>query len=276
MITDDQVVELFAEANPIPELEVLDANSVARSGAEVSTSERSTGMVKVKPEQLHHRRRRRPLLVGALAATLTAVLALPLLMMGPEQTEVATPQVSAEQQALQTAETFFEALSTGDVDAAMALMTSEMRDLKFNKPAVEFLAALPGTKTLSDCTASEGPTTVGVSCTTNYNGPLMVATGETSVGLFTVKDGLLAAFTPGSRDAAAAAFAEYARQTRPETYARACSPESYEVASVRIYRGLAKEAVFAFAGPCGELWAQVAEAVATWVDAGKPPLTEDS
>ena len=270
MITDDQVVELFAEANPIPTLEALDADSVVEEGAEESTSERSRTMVTVKSEQREEKKRRRPLLVGALGVALAAVVALPLFLTG-DQPDVATP-ASAEEEAIQTALDFFAAWTRGDVEGAMALMSPELAEPEYNRPAVEFFAALPGTKTLSECTATEGPTAVGVSCQTNFSGPLMQATApDRSTAMFTVEGGLLTTFNPGARDAADEAFAGYASQTRPEEYEQACSPESYEVASVRT-----SEAGFAFAGPCGELWAQVAEDVAAWVEAGRPSLSQDS
>ena len=271
MITDDQVVELFAEANPIPALEALDADSVVEGGAEESTSERSRTMVTVKSEDPEQKSRRRPLLIGALGVALAAVVAVPLFLSG-DQSDVATP-ASAEEEAIETALDFFAALTAGDVDAAMALMAPELAEPEFNRPAVEFFVALPGTKTLSQCTTTEGPAAVAVSCQTNFSGPLMQATApDSSTATFTVEDGLLTTFAPGSRDDAAEAFAQYASQTRPEEYQQACSAESYEVASVRTDQGSG----IVFAGPCGELWAEVAEDAAAWVEAGRPSLSEDN
>lgn len=271
MITDDQVVELFAEANPIPALEALDAGSVFEEGAEESTSGRSRRMVTVKSERRDERKRRRPLVVGALGVALAAIVAMPLFLIG-DQADVATP-ASAEEEAIQTALDFFAALTAGNVEGAMALMAPELAEQAYNRPAVEFFVALPGTKTLSQCAATEGPSAAGVSCQTNFSGPLMRATApDKSTAMFTVEDGLLTTFTPGSRDDAAEAFAQYASQTRPEEYQQACSPESYELASVRTEDGSG----FVFAGPCGELWAQVAEDAAAWVEAGRPSLSEDS
>lgn len=101
MIPEDQVVELFAEANPIPAPEALDAGSVVEEGAQESTSERSRRMVIVESEQPEQRKRRRPLLVGAVGVALAAVVALSLFLTGGDQPDVAAP-VSAEEEAIQT------------------------------------------------------------------------------------------------------------------------------------------------------------------------------
>jgi hypothetical protein len=270
MITDDQVAELFANANPVPMLEALYAEMVVDDGAQDSTSERSRGMVTAKTEQREGIKRRRPLLVGVLGAVLAAVIALPLFLTSGEQ-PVTEP--TGEELAIRTAEALFAALTMDDVDGAMALMEAAIQEDPRTRTALEFFAALPGTKTLTDCAAAPGTANAfSVSCTTSYNGPLMRATGEDSTGVFNVEDGLLITmFTPGSRDTAAAAFAQYASQTRPEAYEQACSPESYEIGSIRT-----QSSGWAFAGPCGELWAEVAEDAAAWVEAGRPALSEDS
>ncbi len=270
MITDDQVAELFAKANPIPTLEALDVETVVDDGAQDSTSGRSRGMDATKTEQSEHSKRRRPLLVGALALALALVVALPLILTGGDQPAA---ESTGEELAIGTAEDLFAALTMGDVDGAMALMEAGVQEDPRTRPAVEFFAALPGTKTLSNCIVSEGAANAfSVSCATNYNGPLMQATGGESTGTFNVKDGLLITmFAPGARSAAGEAFAEYASQTQPDEYEQACDPESYEIGSVRDL-----EPGFAAAGPCGELWAEVAEDAAAWVEAGKPALSQDS
>lgn len=272
MITDEQVAELFSEANPVPTLDVLDEVRPVDDGTDTQTAGGSRAMTTVKTDQREKAKRSRwPSIAAGLAVVLAAVIAIPLLLPDGEQPELAAPATPEE--AIETAEGFFAALTAGDADGAMALMTPEVQEAVGNRAAVEFFAALPGTKTLSDCTTREGnPGVFTVRCATNYSGPLMQSVGEQSKGTFTVKDGLLTTmFIPGSREATATAFFEYASETEPAAFDQACSPESYEVGSVRT-----QNTGFAFAGPCGELWAQVAEDAAVWVEAGRPSLPQDS
>lgn len=273
MITDDQVAELFSEANPVPTLDVLDAVGPVDDGTDTQTAEGSRAMTTVKTDKRDSAKRsRRPLIPAGLAVVLAAVIAIPLLLPDGEQPELAAP-ATPEEEAIKTAEGFFAALTADDVNGAMALMTPEVQEAVGNRAAVEFFAALPGTKTLSDCTTREGnPGVFTVRCATNYNGPLMQSVGEQSEGTFTVEGGLLTTmFIPGSREATATAFFEYASETEPAAFDEACSPESYEVGSVRT-----QGTGFAFAGPCGELWARVAEDAAAWVEAGRPSLSQDN
>lgn len=273
MITDEQVVELFSEANPVPTLDVLDEVRPVDDGTDTQAAEGSRGMTTVKTDQREKsKRNRRPSIAAGLAVVLAAVIAIPLLLPDGEQPELAAP-ATPEEEAIETAEDFFAALTAGDVDGAMALMTPEVKEAVGNRAAVEFFASLPGTKTLSNCTTREGnPGAFTVRCATNYNGPLMQSVGEQSKGTFTVESGLLTTmFNPGSREATATAFFEYASETEPAAFDQACSPESYKVGSVRT-----QGTGFALAGPCGELWAQVAEDAAAWVEAGRPSLSQDS
>lgn len=270
MISDDQVAELFAQANPVPNLEALDAEPAIEHSPTSTTSERGSGMTAVKTGGPATAKSRGPLTAAALLVALAAVVAVPLLLRGGEPSEIATP-VDPKEAAIQTAEDFMAALTRGDADGALALMEVDIQESLGVREGLEFFAALPGSKTLSDCTTQQGPIAITVRCTTNYTGPLMQATGEHSEGTFTVKDGLLTTmFVPGSREEAAEAFYDYASQTRPEAFEQVCSPYSYELGSV-----LTQGTGFAFAGPCGELWAQLAEDVAAWVEAGRPPLTEE-
>lgn len=269
MITDDQVAELFAQANPVPRPDASGAHESVEVETTDATYERNRGMTTVKTREQPTGQRKGPRMAAALAVALAAVIAVPLFLTGGEQPEVAAP-ATPEDIAVQTVEELFAALTRGDVDAAMALMETEVQETPRNRHGVEFFAALPGTKTVSDCTTLGGPDLITVECMTNYNGPLMQAAGEQSFGIFIVRDGLLTTmFTPGSRDKAADAFFAYASQTEPEAYDQACNPDAYEAGSVRI-----QSFGFAFAGPCGELWAQVADDAAAWVGAGKPPLAE--
>ena len=267
MITDDDVLRLFASANPVPRLDAGDGPD----SVETTTlmSERRGDMSTIKTRDSEETTARRPMVVAAL----TAVVALAVLFLFPGgvEEEVAAPPPTPEALALQTAEGFMSALTRGDAVSALALLTDNAQQTPGNRQTVEFFAALPGTKTLSDCTVFPGPIGFSVQCATHYNGPLMQAVGENSTGSFNVSDGRLTTmFVPGDRAATAEAFVEYASQVEPEAFDRACKVASYDLGSVRTMG-----AGFAFAGPCGELWAQVADDAAAWVAADKPPLSDE-
>lgn len=267
MITDDEVVRLFASANPVPHLDAVDAPDSV--GATTPMSEGRSDMSMIKTRETEETTTERPKVVAALAAGVA--LAILFLFPGGDEQEVAAPPPNPEVLALQTSEDFMSALTRGDAVSALAMLTEEAQQTPGNREAVEFFAALPGTKTLSDCTVSPGPIGFSVQCATHYNGPLMQAIGENSTGSFNVSEGRLTTmFVPGDRQATAEAFVEYASQVEPEAFDRACDLASYDLGSVRTMG-----AGFAFAGPCGELWAQVSDDAAAWVEAGRPPLDDD-
>lgn len=143
------------------------------------------------------------------------------------------------------------------------------------RPGLQFLSALPGTKSLSDCRATERIKWIDVVCNITFSGPLFVATGvDTKLGVMTVgEDGLISSKpTLGRRLEADRAFVEYATAMEPEEFLRSCDPDAYQPGTVETSK-LSES--LAWTGGCGELWAELSEDAAAWVYAGKPPLDSD-
>lgn len=181
---------------------------------------------------------------------------------------------SEEQIALRSATRFFDALTSGDPEAAAALMEPDVFRNPNVRPGLRFLSALPGTKSLSDCYATERINWIEVVCNITFSDPLFVATGvDTKRGLLTVgEDGLITSKPNlGRRLEADRAFVEYATAIEPGAFLRSCDPNSYEPA-VEISR---RSESLAWTGECGELWSELSEDAAAWVYAGKPPLESD-
>jgi len=119
VITDDQVIALFADANPVPSLDLLDPVEPVDPGHLTNRSERGRDMTELKtkvPSVVAPRRGRR--LVPALAAVAVAVVAIPLLVSrggivgdGTRSEEVATA--------------FMEAISEYDGQAAYELFSPD-------------------------------------------------------------------------------------------------------------------------------------------------------
>lgn len=194
---------------------------------------------------------------------------------GTDSNGLAAAGTSEQQLALRSATRFFDALSSGDSDAAAALMEPEVfRDPK-TRPGLQFLSVLPGTKSLSDCSATERIKWIDVVCNITFSGPLFVATGDdTKRGVLTVsEDGLISSKPAlGRRLEAHRAFVEYATAIEPEAFLRSCDPDSYEPGAVE--RSKLSESL-AWSGECGELWSELSKDAAAWVYAGKPPLESD-
>ncbi len=194
---------------------------------------------------------------------------------GADSSELTAAGASEEQIALRSASRFFDALSSGDPEAAAALMEPEVFRNPKVRPGLEFLSALPGTKSLSDCRATERIKWIDVVCNITFSGPLFVATGvDTKLGVMTVgEDGLLSSKPAlGWRLEADRAFVEYATAIEPEAFRQSCDPEGYRPGTVETPR-LSES--FAWTGECGQLWAELSEDAADWVYAGEPPLESD-
>lgn len=195
---------------------------------------------------------------------------------GADSTELAAAGTSDEETALRSATLFFDTLSSGDPEAAAALMEPEVFRNPKVRPGLEFLSALPGTKSLSDCRATERINWIDVVCNMTFSGPLFVATGMDTVrGVLTVgEDGLISSKPAlGRRLEADRAFIEYATAIEPEEFLRSCDPDAYRPGTVetsKLSEGLA------WTGACGELWSELSKDAAAWVYAGKPPLDSDA
>jgi ketosteroid isomerase-like protein len=179
------------------------------------------------------------------------------------------PLSEAGAKAVQTAEGFLSALSRGDTRAALELMHSDVQEAPTLEPLLEFVAALPGSKYISDCTTSDGPRGVTALCEIEFDGPLFQAMAQTTAtGSFLVRDGMIVQPPDlGRRPDVDNVFVEYASQVEPELFDEACSSDSYEPGEVRVDTD-----GYVFAGPCGELWARLTDDMASWLTQGKPPL----
>ncbi len=113
MITDDQVIALFAKANPVPSLDLVDPIEPVSPGHLKDPSERSREMSEVKtigPRKEARRIRWAPVLVTALVAVAAVAL---LIGRGVFETEPATP--------VEVAEAYVTAVNDRDFEAAASL-----------------------------------------------------------------------------------------------------------------------------------------------------------
>lgn len=111
MITEDQVVAMFAKANPVPSLDLLDPIEPVDPGHLEDRSERSWDMTELKTEKQQVSPRRPPWLVPALA-TLAIVTAIVLFMASRGPQIAATP--------IDQATAFWVAVVDGDRDTAVS------------------------------------------------------------------------------------------------------------------------------------------------------------
>lgn len=195
---------------------------------------------------------------------------------GADTNGTAAAGTSEEQMAIRSASRFFDALSSGDPEAAAALMEPDVFRNPKVRPGLQFLSALPGTKSLSDCRATKRINWIDVVCNITFSGPLFVATGvDTKRGVLTVgEDGLITSKpTLGRRLEADSAFVEYAIAIEPEAFLQSCDPDSYRPGTVETSK-LSES--LAWTGECGELWSELSRDAAAWVYAGKPPLESDA
>lgn len=179
---------------------------------------------------------------------------------------------SEAQLALASAAHFFDALNSGDLETAQAIMAPAIsRDPKIAR-ALQFFSGLPGTKSLSSCSTTARVLWTDVACDITLSGPLFVATGQdTARGVLRVDDEGLITSSPviGRRLEADRAFVEYAKAIEPVAFQRSCDPEAYVPGSVEISK-LAES--LAWTGECAQLWAELSDDAAAWVYAGKPTL----
>ncbi len=111
MITEDQVVAMFAKANPVPSLDLLDPVEPLDPGHLEDRFERSRGMTELKTEKEQVSPRRAPWLVPALV-TLAIVTAI-VLFMASRGPQIATTPVDQ-------ATAFWVAVVDGDRDTAVS------------------------------------------------------------------------------------------------------------------------------------------------------------
>lgn len=115
MTTEDQVVALFAKANPVPSLDLLDPVEPFDVSHLVNRVERSSAMTDIKTEELKTEPSRRPRLALVLAVALVGLVALGILV--TRDSPVASPE--------SVANAYMEALANLDAEAASALFAPD-------------------------------------------------------------------------------------------------------------------------------------------------------
>jgi hypothetical protein len=127
VITDDQVASLFAKANPVPSLALLDPIGSMNLEHLEDRSGRSRGMTELKTIQEPKAEPRRPRwLVPALVAALALVIAIPVYL--SRQSPVADDSTPAEGIAL----AYLEALASNDVNTLQEIVSPTASDVDTN------------------------------------------------------------------------------------------------------------------------------------------------
>lgn len=262
-----QVIDRVRQANPVP-----DSSRPLPDPVEFRRMVLEKGAMSepVLHDRIRRSRRGGMLAAVSLALAIATAVGTVAVWFGARDADLAS--LGSEPDAVATGKAYFAALDAGDAVSAMALLRPEVLESSFVAPAHEFLAALPASLSLHDCAVVRSADEITVvSCTLMFDGPLFAATGDRLDGSrFTVDEGGLLRDLPNlglrSRGTVNLAFSEYAARAEPEAFAKVCAPDAYPVGSVQVQGG------HAWTGPCGELWARLAEEAAAWVRAGKPPL----
>lgn len=119
MTKEDQIVALFARANPVPSLDLLDPVEPLDMENLASLSERSSVMTDIETIQpKKEERRTRPRLVPALVIVAIALVAIPIVL--NRQIFVGEPETPVK-----LAVAWMDALNTHDGNAAAALMAPD-------------------------------------------------------------------------------------------------------------------------------------------------------
>lgn len=194
MTTEERVMTLLIEANPIPDIDSLDLVDVGGTTYLATLNQRSSEMIQIEetPPEVAPKRRR-PIVAAALTAVIGLIVGLVLVISNqtaeetppatdPTPTTAVTPTTiadvvdPAEAAALAIATGFFEARAGGDADAA----TSFAFEGHINLGLAESLAAMPdemawldatGWRTEVDtCTVtSPDPANLRVTCTVTHD-----------------------------------------------------------------------------------------------------------
>ncbi len=127
MISEDQVVDMFAKANPVPSLALLDPIGSMDFEHHEDRSERSSGMTELMTTEEQKAGPRRPRwLVPALVAGLALVIAMPVYL--SRQAPVADEPTPAEGIAI----AYLDALAANDVDTLHEIVAPTAIDVDRN------------------------------------------------------------------------------------------------------------------------------------------------
>lgn len=165
MTTEDQVVALFAMANPVPSLDLLDPVEPVDVGRIAQQHERSGAMTELKSEAKREAAGRKPWLVPVLAVTVIAVMALAIVL--TRDGGVASPEAVAN--------AYMEARENLDAEAAQALfapdatVNDEGYDLSEMPALFDWYRALNWNWTRGECAeASSGERGILVQCSNEF------------------------------------------------------------------------------------------------------------
>jgi hypothetical protein len=282
-VIDDQVFSLLEEANPVPDPGVLDqlptrVTPPQRGSAPMQTIEPDTRT----PAGPRRTVRAWPLVMAASVIAI-AVLGALLLTRDDPGTEVPldTPDtageslpapLSREEHAVMVATRFYDRVAVGDVDGAIEMTNAEVRDVDADQEMWSMIAvgarfgrpwAVHGCEPVSSM-----PPWVEVDCTVTLGDPVFVELGvaDLTAPARVYDDGSVVwlPFREGDFSLANQAYADYLRAFHPEEYGTVCSPAAYEPGTVAADRGLA------LTESCAELYVPLGDAVATWIDDGRP------
>lgn len=281
----ETVYGLLVEANPVPDPSAI---AVQRNTQPSRPDDGSKTMLTVEPKTQHSSRKNphnRGRLV-AIAASVALIVAIGALLLARDDTEpsepagpvvtgdadVATP-ATREEAAVATATDFYQAVSVGDVDTAIAMSNPEYTDLEKDRQMWE-MNAVTATEgepwTIGSCepTASVNSLFIEIGCEVMINDPVWQVLGVSElVAPVRVFDDLTTVWRPfegADFGAANRAYAEYLRIFHATEYDAVCSPAAYEQGAATQSSGLA------LTGPCAEVWVPLADEVAQWVADGRP------
>ncbi|NNE12769.1 MAG: hypothetical protein HKN41_11070 [Ilumatobacter sp.] len=279
----DDVFALLAEADPWPDPEAAAAAVLPRS---TSTSEWRMHMqtiepdVRLTPAQNTEPPSRRPR--GWLYAAAAAAIGLALVVAALATRDDAEPDVPAddppipaptrEERAVATAQAFYLAVTSGDVDTVIDMTAAGRTNLVADRAMWELNAvagAADGNFTITSCAAGEvTPSYVEVDCAATADSPVWQAIGITElvapVQVFDDQTTRWLPFTGANIGPATQATAEYLREFHPEEYEDVCDPTAYDPAEITHVAGLA------LTRACAELWVPFDDEIAQWIEDGRP------
>ncbi len=286
----DDVFAAFIDANPVPDVAVLEGG---RPSAELFLSDlerrgtvmKTTEGRRIPPDFGDQPSRRLSAPPGrwlVAAAAFAAVLAVGGIWWavtagnrGPEPAQP-PPEDTVGPEALTQAEAWLAALNAGDVESILAIAGSSQADVDdrrmYEYHAVFATSGRPST-TVHGCEIESANDRLAiVNCRVTLNDPVAAAVGLGElISPFTYFNDALTwqPFEGGDIGLVNRAYAEYLQLFRPAEYEAACSPLAYEPGSVVQNGGIA------LTGECAELQTPLSDAVADWVEQGRPQPAGD-
>ena len=211
MITDDQVVAMFAEANPVRSLDLLDPIEPVSRGHLENRSERSSEMTDARTIDVTERRRW-PGWAAIVVVVIISVVAVPTYL--SRQSPVSQQFTPAETVVLD----YLDALSANDVEVMHRLVSSEATDVAWDDQTLsqDWQRATGIVITPQGCTERTGNRPEGtlVDCTNTYYSDWHHALGlepSSQATAYLVRDGKIRQSYEGSNPEATADQDDVAR-----------------------------------------------------------------